>query len=150
MKGRDLLIGAVAGGILVILLTHTGGKTPHAGHSPSASASPAASAGKHHHHGSKHHTHHTAAPKTHQATAKPQHTAGAGASASATPQASGHPSAHPTPSGHAASPTAKSSGSSGLGNGLIAVACLIAIAAALFTVTMTVRGLRAANDRKSS
>lgn len=139
MKGRDLLIGAIAGGILIILLTHAGSK-PQSGHSPSASATQTSSSGKHHHHHNSGHGKTAGDQHTHPATTKPPHTAGASPAASATTQTSGQASPHPTTSAHAASPAAKSSG---LGNGLIAVACLIAIAAALFTVTMTVRGLRA-------
>jgi hypothetical protein len=151
MKGRDVLIGVAIGAVLVLFLVnyHSGKSTPH----PKPSATTSASAS--HHKGKSHHS----SKKSHSSAAAAKHTPGpkpSGAAASARPASQGgatnqsrptpasQPSAHhlsAKPVAHTASAPAKSSG---ISDGLIVIACLIAIAAALFTVTMTVRGLRVA------
>jgi hypothetical protein len=149
MKGRDVLIGVAIGAFLVLFLTnyHAGKSSPHP--KPSASSQSAKSTGSKHKDPVK--THHQAAHKQHT-TAAAQHNSDT-KPAPAKPATEAQPSTHRLATGKnagktdakttdkAASPAAKSSG---ISDGLIVVACLIAIAAALSTVTLTVRGLKAA------
>jgi hypothetical protein len=114
MKGRDILLGALLGGILVIWATHQGAQgssSPHPAHSASAQSS--------------RHPADTRSPITHPAT----------------PTMTAHPSSPAHLAGRATSGQAKTPGA---GDETIAIASLIAIAVSLSTVTMTVRGRRAA------
>jgi hypothetical protein len=163
MKGRDVLIGVAIGAFVVLFLTnYHSGKSPPPHPKPSVSAQSShrpAAVSSHHRDTRPHHS--TAAAVHHKAGPRPSTDAasarsgtgrsgtarsgtgrsGTGGSATGKPTTDALPSAHPITGGRAASPAAKSSG---LSNGLIVVASLIAIAAALSTVTLTVRGLRAA------
>ncbi|HEX4060411.1 MAG TPA: hypothetical protein VHY58_05235 [Streptosporangiaceae bacterium] len=148
MKGRDVLIGVAIGAVLVLFLVnyHSGKSTPHP--QPSVTNSAAASQ-----HKTKSKSHHSSSKKSHSSAAAAKHTPGpkpSGAAASATPVGQSRPTTASLPSSHhltakATTRTASAQGkSSGISDGLIVIACLIAIAAALSTVTMTVRGLRVA------
>jgi cytoskeletal protein RodZ len=145
MKGRDVLIGVAIGAALVLFLVnyHSGKSTPHPKSTVSASASHPKSTSKSHHSTSKKSRSSAAAAK-HTPSPKPSGAAATAHPASQRPTTASQPSAHhlsAKPAAHTASAPAKSSG---ISDGLIVIACLIAIAAALSTVTMTVRGLRAA------
>lgn len=152
MKGRDVLIGIAIGAFLVLfLMNYHSGKSspPHPRPSSSQSAKATNNKGHNTHQGAgKQHTtaaHRTTASRTtaHQATTH-QATAAKG-----TPATDALPSSHRLATGKNASKTdAKTTASapgksSGISDSLIVIACLIAIAAALSTVTLTVRGLRA-------
>jgi hypothetical protein len=153
MKGRDVLIGVAIGAFVVLFLTnYHSGKSPPPHPKPSVSAQSShrpAAVSSHHRDTRPHHStaaavHHKAGPRgTGRSGTGGSGTgrSGTGGSATGKPTTDALPSAHPITGGRAASPAAKSSG---LSNGLIVVASLIAIAAALSTVTLTVRGLRAA------
>jgi hypothetical protein len=153
MKGRDILIGALLGALVVIWATnhHSAPKTPSSQgrHSvsvqssshPPGTGSPGARTSK---------PAVTSHPSPHPATrsAAAHRTSPAPENSSAAPSHSA--AAHSTGT-HPASPahTLSKGGSQGPGTfdvstGLIAIASLIAIAASLSTVTMTMRSLRAA------
>lgn len=146
MKGRDVLIGVAIGAFLVLFLTNYHSGKPHDPHPKSSASAQAAST---QHGASSQHvdkTHHQAASKHPAPTAK--HTAAA-KPRPANPTAEAQPSAHRLSTGKAGSKTTGKAASapaksSGISDGLIVIACLIAIAAALSTVTLTVRGLRVA------
>lgn len=117
-RGQDFAIGLIVGVILILLLTHHGGNTKapsHPASSPTASTSASPSPSRH--------------------TTK--------AHAAATQKAKPHVTVHPTPVAHVSKPTSHKPADSGVGNGVIAIASLVTIAASLSTVTMTVHGLRA-------
>jgi len=146
MKGRDVLIGVAIGAFLVLFLTnyHSGKSTPHP--KPSVTTSAPSSL-----HKVTSKRRHPAARKSHTTAASAQHTAGPKPSADAVsakpvkPSTASRPSAHRQQGGRTTAKAAAATGkSSGLSNGLIIIACLIAFIAALSTVTMTVRGLRVA------
>ena len=125
MKGRarDISLGVLIGVVLAILLMHHDGRSttpPRPSHSASAHprGRPAAR---------KTPAAHRSRPSAAAVTARPGRPTGSSGSGSAG-------------SGSAGS----LAGTSGAGNELVAAASLIAIAASLFTVTFTVRGLRAA------
>jgi hypothetical protein len=147
MKGRDVLIGVAIGAFVVLFLTnyHSGKSSPpHPKPSVSAQSSHRPAALHTRHKDTKPHRS-TDAAVTHKADPGPSADAAKATRTTGTP-ATGKPTTDALPSAHRitasrASPAAKSSG---LSNGLIVIASLIAIAAALSTVTLTVRGLRAA------
>jgi hypothetical protein len=130
-RGRDFVIGLLVGAVLVLLVTHHGGGSSKPNPKPTTSATPS--------HGAK-----TRSADTHRPRPGPAVTVH--------PTILAHPStsrpsplAHPASIAHLAARTAASgqSGESGLGDGVIAIASLVTIAASLSTVTMTVRGQRA-------
>jgi hypothetical protein len=153
MKGRDVLIGVAIGAFLVLFLTnYHPAKSPPPHPKPSASAqslprSAAASSRlkdtKSHHPAPQHSASHHGAdprPSADAASAKPATGKSAtGKAATGKPTTDALPSAHRITATRASAPAK----SSGVSNGLIIIASLIAIAAALSTVTLTVRGLRA-------
>jgi hypothetical protein len=153
MKGRDVLIGVAIGAFLVLFLTnYHPAKSPPAHPKPSASAqslprSAAASSRlrdtKSHHPAPQHSAPPRSAP---QHRADPRPSADAASAKPAGKSATGKPTTQALPSAHRITATQASAPakSSGVSNGLIIIASLIAIAAALSTVTLTVRGLRAA------
>jgi hypothetical protein len=130
-RGRDVLIGVIVGAVLIIWITSTHHKTQgSSGSHPRTSASASAS--------------HSPAKHAAKAPAAKKH-----ASASVSHHAAPAPSTHPTPLTHSATHLASSSkpADSGLGNGVIAIAALVAIAASLSTVTLTVHHMRAGSMR---
>jgi hypothetical protein len=157
MKGRDILIGAVLGALVVIWATnhHGAPKTPssqgkHSVSVQSSSHPPGTrSPGVH---PSKPAV--TSHPPSHPATHPATHPAAAHRTSPAPKNPATAPShgaaSHTTGTHPASSPhTLTKGGSHGSGTfdvsaGLIAIASLIAIAASLSTVTMTMRSLRAA------
>jgi hypothetical protein len=129
-RGRDVLIGVLVGAVLIIWVTSTHHKTHgSSGSHPRTSASASAS-----HSPAKHAK--APAPKKHTHAAASHHAAPAA-------------STHPTPLTHSATHLASASkpADSGLGNGVIAIAALVAIAASLSTVTLTVHHMRAGSMR---
>jgi hypothetical protein len=153
MKGRDILIGALLGALVVIWATnhHSPAKTPSAqGKHPVSVQSSSPSQGTR---SPAVHTSKTAVikhppvhPSSHAAVTHPSSPAPKRSStAPAQSVHSGSPGAHPSTSAHAAGKsTSHGSGTLDVSAGLIAIASLIAIAASLSTVTMTMRSLRAA------
>lgn len=149
MKGRDILIGALLGALVVIWATnhHGAPKTPSSQgrHSVSVqSSSHPPGTGSPGAHPSKPAV--TSHPATHPAGAHRTSPAPKKSSAAPSHSAASHSTGtHPTSPAH----TLGKGGSHGPGTfdvstGLIAIASLIAIAASLSTVTMTMRSLRAA------
>jgi hypothetical protein len=120
-RGRDVLIGILVGAALIIWVT-----SRHDAHHTTPRPHPSASASASHSH-AKTPAAKTPAAKTRAATHK------------VAPA-----STHPTTLTHTARTMASSKpADSGIGNGVIAIGALVAIGASLFTVTLTVRHLRA-------
>jgi hypothetical protein len=130
-RGRDVLIGVPVGAVLIIWITSTHHKTNgSSGSHPRTSASASAS------HSPTRHAAKAPAPKQHTHAAASHHAAPAA-------------STHPTPLTHSATRLASAGkpADSGLGNGVIAIAALVAIAASLSTVTLTVHHMRGGSMR---
>jgi hypothetical protein len=158
MKGRDILIGALLGALVVIWATnHHDGKSsasqvkhsvsvqssspPHGGRTPAAHPS--------RHAATTHPAARSSHPAAHTPATHPASTAHTGSAArvshtGATPTRSPHPSMSAHATRRAATGASHPAKSLDVSAGLIAIASLIAIAASLSTVTMTMRSLRAA------
>jgi hypothetical protein len=153
MKGRDILIGALLGALVVIWATnhHGAAKTPssqgkhsvsvQSSRHPQGTGSPGV-------HSSKPAvtSHPSSHPATHPAAAHRTSPAPGNSSPAPSPSTAQHPTgAHPASSAHTVSKGASHGpGTFDVSTGLIAIASLIAIAASLSTVTVTMRSLRAA------
>jgi hypothetical protein len=129
-RGRDVLIGVLLGAALIIWVTTRHHTNNSSSSHPRATVSASHSPAKH-------------AART-PAVQAPASKAAAPATRRPTPAASTHPSALTHSSTRLAS---NKSADSGIGNGVIAIAALIAIAASLSTVALTVRHMRAGSMR---
>lgn len=129
-RGRDVLIGVLLGAALIVFVA-TRHNTHNSGSSHPRTTASASTASSHGKHGAK-----APATKTHPKAKTASHRP--------TPAAS----TRPTPLTQASKRVASSKpADSGIGNGVIAIAALIAIAASLSTVALTVRHMRAGSMR---